>query len=74
MTTSFTRSSGSPRCSSSGAGNECGGRAAKKGWSAASSLRAILRRNLLVYGLGGVVLPFIGIKAIDVVLVGVGLA
>jgi K+-transporting ATPase ATPase B chain len=35
---------------------------------------AILRRNLLVYGLGGVVLPFIGIKAIDVVLAAVGLA
>jgi K+-transporting ATPase ATPase B chain len=35
---------------------------------------ALLRRNLLVYGLGGVVLPFIGIKAIDVVLAGVGLA
>ena len=26
---------------------------------------ALLRRNLLVYGLGGIVLPFIGIKAID---------
>jgi K+-transporting ATPase ATPase B chain len=35
---------------------------------------AILRRNLLVYGLGGVLLPFIGIKAIDVVLAAVGLA
>jgi K+-transporting ATPase ATPase B chain len=35
---------------------------------------AILRRNLLVYGLGGVVVPFVGIKAIDVVLVGLGLA
>jgi len=35
---------------------------------------AILRRNLLVYGLGGVLLPFIGIKAIDMVLVAVGLA
>jgi K+-transporting ATPase ATPase B chain len=35
---------------------------------------AILRRNLLIYGLGGVVLPFIGIKAIDVLLVAVGLA
>jgi K+-transporting ATPase ATPase B chain len=35
---------------------------------------AILRRNLLIYGLGGVVLPFIGIKAIDVMLVAVGLA
>ena len=35
---------------------------------------AILRRNLLIYGLGGVVLPFVGIKAIDVVLMAVGLA
>lgn len=26
---------------------------------------ALLRRNLLIYGLGGVVIPFIGIKAID---------
>ena len=29
---------------------------------------AILRRNLLIYGLGGVVVPFIGIKIIDVVI------
>jgi K+-transporting ATPase ATPase B chain len=28
----------------------------------------ILRRNLLVYGLGGIIVPFIGIKAIDVML------
>jgi K+-transporting ATPase ATPase B chain len=35
---------------------------------------AILRRNLLIYGVGGVILPFIGIKAIDVLLVAVGLA
>jgi K+-transporting ATPase ATPase B chain len=35
---------------------------------------AILRRNMLVYGLGGVVLPFAGIKLIDVILVAVGLA
>jgi potassium-transporting ATPase ATP-binding subunit len=35
---------------------------------------AILRRNMLIYGVGGVVLPFIGIKAIDVVLVAIGLA
>ena len=27
---------------------------------------ALLRRNLLVYGLGGILLPFIGIKAIDI--------
>ena len=35
---------------------------------------ALLRRNLLVYGLGGVIVPFIGIKAIDLVLVALGLA
>jgi K+-transporting ATPase ATPase B chain len=29
---------------------------------------ALLRRNLLVYGLGGIIAPFIGIKAIDLVL------
>jgi K+-transporting ATPase ATPase B chain len=27
----------------------------------------VLRRNLLVYGLGGLVVPFVGIKAIDLV-------
>jgi K+-transporting ATPase ATPase B chain len=35
---------------------------------------ALLRRNLLVYGFGGVILPFVGIKAIDVLLVAIGLA
>jgi potassium-transporting ATPase ATP-binding subunit len=30
---------------------------------------ALLRRNLLIYGLGGIILPFIGIKFIDVILV-----
>jgi K+-transporting ATPase ATPase B chain len=29
---------------------------------------ALLRKNLLVWGLGGVILPFAGIKLIDVVL------
>jgi potassium-transporting ATPase ATP-binding subunit len=29
---------------------------------------ALLRRNLLVWGLGGVILPFVGIKLIDVAL------
>ena len=29
---------------------------------------ALLQRNLLVYGLGGVVVPFVGIKCIDVLL------
>jgi K+-transporting ATPase ATPase B chain len=32
----------------------------------------VLRRNLLVYGLGGVVAPFLGIKVIDMVLAAVG--
>ena len=35
---------------------------------------ALLQRNLLVYGLGGVVVPFIGIKLIDVLLVVLHLA
>jgi K+-transporting ATPase ATPase B chain len=35
---------------------------------------AILRRNLLIYGLGGVAVPFIGIKLIDVAITTVGLA
>ena len=34
----------------------------------------LLRRNLLVYGLGGIVLPFIGIKAIDLAVTALGLA
>jgi K+-transporting ATPase ATPase B chain len=34
----------------------------------------LLRRNLLAYGLGGVLLPFAGIKAIDLLLVASGLA
>jgi K+-transporting ATPase ATPase B chain len=35
---------------------------------------ALLRRNLLVYGVGGVILPFVGIKLIDLVLAAAGLA
>ena len=34
---------------------------------------ALLRRNLAVYGLGGLVVPFIGIKAIDLLLVALNL-
>ncbi len=34
---------------------------------------AVLLRNLLIYGLGGVIIPFIGIKLIDVVIVAIGL-
>jgi potassium-transporting ATPase ATP-binding subunit len=32
----------------------------------------VLRRNLLVYGLGGVLVPFVGIKLIDVVVAALG--
>jgi K+-transporting ATPase ATPase B chain len=35
---------------------------------------ALLRKFLLVYGLGGIVLPFVGIKLIDLLLVAIGLA
>jgi K+-transporting ATPase ATPase B chain len=35
---------------------------------------ALLRRNLLIYGLGGVIVPFLGIKAIDIVITATGLA
>ena len=35
---------------------------------------AILRRNLLIYGLGGIVVPFVGIKLIDMVVTSIGLA
>jgi potassium-transporting ATPase ATP-binding subunit len=34
----------------------------------------LLRDNLLIYGLGGLIVPFIGIKLIDVILVALGLA
>ncbi len=33
---------------------------------------ALLQRNLLVYGLGGLVAPFVGIKLIDLLIVGIG--
>jgi K+-transporting ATPase ATPase B chain len=39
----------------------------------AASAVAILRRNLLVYGLGGLVAPFVGIKLIDLVVGGLGI-
>ncbi|HEY6309029.1 MAG TPA: potassium-transporting ATPase subunit KdpB [Candidatus Angelobacter sp.] len=38
------------------------------------SAEALLRRNLFVYGVGGVIVPFIGIKIIDVIIRAVGLA
>ena len=38
----------------------------------AQSAASVLRRNLLIYGVGGIIVPFIGIKAIDL-LIGNGL-
>jgi K+-transporting ATPase ATPase B chain len=38
------------------------------------SAAAMLRRNLFIYGLGGLVVPFIGIKIIDVIITALGLA
>jgi potassium-transporting ATPase ATP-binding subunit len=35
---------------------------------------ALLRRNLWIYGVGGVIIPFIGIKVIDMMITRVGLA
>jgi K+-transporting ATPase ATPase B chain len=40
----------------------------------ARSAAAVLRRNLLVYGLGGLLVPFVGIKLIDVVVSGLGMS
>jgi len=33
-----------------------------------SSASAMLRRNLWIYGVGGLIVPFIGIKAIDLII------
>ncbi|HEY0379938.1 MAG TPA: potassium-transporting ATPase subunit KdpB [Pyrinomonadaceae bacterium] len=38
------------------------------------SAAALLRRNLLIYGFGGLVVPFVGIKLIDMLIHAVGLA
>jgi K+-transporting ATPase ATPase B chain len=38
----------------------------------ALSAAAVLRRNLLIYGLGGLLAPFLGIKAIDVIVTALG--
>ena len=47
--------------------------AARRGVSAWSA-QALLRRNLLIYGVGGIIVPFIGIKLIDLCLTGLGLS
>jgi len=38
------------------------------------SAASVLRRNLLVYGLGGIIVPFPGIKLIDLIVTAIGLA
>jgi len=40
----------------------------------AMAAAALLRRNLLIYGVGGIIVPFIGIKLIDLLITRVGLA
>ena len=35
---------------------------------------AILKRNLLIYGVGGIIAPFLGIKIIDMILAALGIA
>ena len=35
---------------------------------------AILQRNLVIYGLGGIIVPFVGIKIIDLIITNLGLA
>jgi K+-transporting ATPase ATPase B chain len=35
---------------------------------------SMLRRNLLIYGLGGIIVPFVGIKLIDLAVTAIGLA
>jgi len=38
----------------------------------AAGAAAVLRRNLLIYGLGGLIIPFIGIKLIDLIITALG--
>jgi K+-transporting ATPase ATPase B chain len=38
------------------------------------SAARVLRRNLLIYGLGGIIVPFPGIKLIDLIVTAIGLA
>jgi potassium-transporting ATPase ATP-binding subunit len=40
---------------------------------APATAAALLRRNLLIYSVGGLIVPFAGIKAIDVAITGLGL-
>jgi K+-transporting ATPase ATPase B chain len=38
----------------------------------AESASAVLRRNILIYGVGGIIAPFVGIKLIDIVISALG--
>ena len=38
------------------------------------SAAALLRRNFVIYGVGGLMAPFVGIKVIDLVITALGLA
>ena len=40
----------------------------------AESAALVLRRNLLIYGLGGIIVPFVGIKLIDLVISALGVS
>jgi K+-transporting ATPase ATPase B chain len=40
----------------------------------AQEASTMLRRNLLIYGLGGIVTPFAGIKAIDLIISALGVS
>jgi potassium-transporting ATPase ATP-binding subunit len=46
---------------------------ALRGLSYVPTTTAAMGRNLLVYGLGGLILPFIGIKAVNLAITGLGL-
>ena len=47
--------------------------ALERGQVSADRSLLLLRHHVLVYGLGGIIVPFIGIKLIDLVLVALGL-
>jgi potassium-transporting ATPase ATP-binding subunit len=40
----------------------------------AMNAAALLRRNLFIYGIGGIIVPFIGIKIIDVIITALRMA
>ena len=40
----------------------------------AMSAEALLRRNLIIYGFGGIIAPFVGIKLIDMIITAIHLA